>query len=106
MTQFFRDPEAFEALQTTMSILQLLRTKDTDDQVRVWVPGCATGEEVYSIAILLERGHGNGMTIADVQIFGTDIDDECRGRRSRGPLYRRKPPVFRPSVSSWFVDGR
>ena len=71
--RFFRDPEAFEALAGI--IPRLFEGKGPDDTVRVWVPGCATGEEVYSIAILL-REHMDKLGVPPkVQVFGTDIDD-------------------------------
>ena len=52
VTNFFRDPEAFAALEQKV-IPRLLKGKPTDSFIRVWVPGCSTGEEAYSIAILL-----------------------------------------------------
>jgi two-component system CheB/CheR fusion protein len=73
VTNFFRDAEAFEMLERKV-IPQLFEGKGFDDQVRVWVPGCSTGEEAYSIAILL-RERAAGMEEAPhVQIFATDID--------------------------------
>jgi two-component system CheB/CheR fusion protein len=54
VTQFFRDPHAFDALRATV-LPKLLETKGADSQVRIWVPGCATGEEVYSIGIVLRE---------------------------------------------------
>ena len=54
MTQFFRDPEAFDALARTV-IPCLFDGKGPDDRVRVWVVGCSTGEEVYSLAMLLRE---------------------------------------------------
>src|SRR6201997_2657471 len=54
VTNFFRDADAFDALKTTV-IPQLFEDKGADQTVRVWVPGCSTGEEVYSIAILLRE---------------------------------------------------
>ena len=74
VTTFFRDPEAFAALDTDV-IPKLLEAGNASESVRVWVPGCATGEEVYSIAILL-REHTEGLGKAPkVQVFGTDIDE-------------------------------
>jgi two-component system CheB/CheR fusion protein len=71
VTQFFRDPAAFTAL-AELSIAAILDGKGADDSVRVWVPGCATGEEAYSIAMLLRERMGN--VAPSVQIFATDID--------------------------------
>src|SRR6185312_17550740 len=60
VTSFFRDPESFEALEKDV-IPKLFEGKGPDDTVRVWVAGCSTGEEAYSIAILLRehmpKGH-------------------------------------------------
>ena len=74
VTNFFRDPDAFNALTTTV-IPHLFEDKGADQTVRVWVPGCSTGEEVYSLAILL-REHAAALPEAPrVQIFATDIDE-------------------------------
>jgi two-component system, chemotaxis family, CheB/CheR fusion protein len=74
VTNFFRDPDAFNALKTTV-IPRLYEDKGADQTVRVWVPGCSTGEEVYSLAILL-REHMAALSEAPrVQIFATEIDE-------------------------------
>lgn len=73
VTSFFRDPEAFAVLETLV-IPKLIEGRNAGDAVRVWVPGCATGEEVYSIAILLTERMDGVRTAPKVQIFGTDID--------------------------------
>lgn len=93
VTEFFRDPKAFEALQTK-AIPKLLAAKHADDTLRVWVPGCATGEEAYSIAIALKEAMGrpgrDQLGEPKVQIFATDIDDyaisAARAGRYKGPL--------------------
>ena len=54
VTSFFRDPEAFEALQEQV-VPRLFAGKPAGAVLRVWVPGCSTGEEAYSIAILLQE---------------------------------------------------
>jgi two-component system CheB/CheR fusion protein len=62
VTGFFRDPEVFEALQRTI-LPSLMKDRREDAPIRVWVPGCATGEEVYSLAIALsESVHERGWT--------------------------------------------
>jgi two-component system CheB/CheR fusion protein len=74
VTNFFRNADAFNALTTTV-IPHLFEDKGADQTVRVWVPGCSTGEEVYSLAILL-REHAAALPEAPrVQIFATDIDE-------------------------------
>jgi two-component system CheB/CheR fusion protein len=76
VTNFFRDPEAFEILQSKI-IPQLLAGKPEDYAIRVWVPGCASGDEAYSIAILLHECMEQIGRHFHVQIFGTDIDDDA-----------------------------
>jgi two-component system CheB/CheR fusion protein len=75
VTDFFRDPPAFEALVHQV-IPELFKGKGPDDTIRVWVPGCATGEEAYSIAILL-RERMPRASGPKLQIFATDIDESA-----------------------------
>ncbi len=76
VTSFFRDAEAFDNI-ATMVIPRLFDGRGATETVRVWVPGCATGEEVYSIAILL-REHMDTLTaVPRVQVFATDIDEHA-----------------------------
>nr|WP_255467927.1 CheR family methyltransferase [Reyranella sp. CPCC 100927] len=74
VTNFFRDPDAFESLGQTI-IPQLFEGKGVSDTVRIWVPGCATGEEVYSIAILVREHMQTLRAPPKIQIFATDIDE-------------------------------
>ena len=74
VTSFFRDPAAFEALAQDI-IPRLFEHKDANDILRIWVPGCATGEEAYSIAILLREHMDTLRSAPSVQIFATDIDE-------------------------------
>lgn len=73
VTQFFRDPEAFEVLEAEAfpSLFDGSRS-----QIRVWVPGCATGEEAYSLAILLCEHAAALDPRPDIQVFATDIDEQ------------------------------
>jgi two-component system, chemotaxis family, CheB/CheR fusion protein len=86
VTDFFRDAAAFQALETLV-IPKLFEDKGADDEVRVWVPGCSTGEEVYSIAILLREHLEKSSMPPKVQVFGTDIDEIAMGvaRAARYP---------------------
>ena len=54
VTSFFRDPEAFEALKQKI-LTNLIDHQDNGEVLRVWIPGCATGEEAFSVAILINR---------------------------------------------------
>ena len=73
MTHFFRDQESFHALEA--NIPQLFAGKRREDHVRVWVVGCATGEEAYSIAMLLCEHAERLDAPPPIQVFATDIDD-------------------------------
>jgi two-component system, chemotaxis family, CheB/CheR fusion protein len=76
VTSFFRDPEAFELLRSRI-VTDILRNKSTDSALRFWVPGCSTGEEVYSLAIILREAMDEAQVNPRIQIFGTDIDSEA-----------------------------
>ncbi len=73
VTNFFRDKTAFEALE--MALPALLRDKTAGQQIRAWVSGCATGEEAYSLAMILAEYVGSHDSSLKVQVFATDIDD-------------------------------
>jgi two-component system, chemotaxis family, CheB/CheR fusion protein len=76
VTNFFRDREAFETLEREV-VPQILANKKTGEQIRVWVPGCASGEEAYSLAILLSEYIGAQPEKPEFQIFATDIDERA-----------------------------
>jgi len=76
VTNFFRDPEAFEVLQNKI-LPDVLAGKPDGYTLRVWVSGCSTGEEAYSIAILLKEYMEHNKHNFNVQIFGTDIDEDA-----------------------------
>ena len=76
VTNFFRDPEAFAALEQKV-IPKLFEGKAVGAQVRVWCTGCSTGEEAYSIAILLQERLDSLKASYKVQVFATDIDSRA-----------------------------
>ena len=76
VTSFFRDPESFEALKKEL-LPRLLLNKPETYVIRVWVVGCATGEEAYSIAILLREYMEETKQDCKVQIYSTDIDEDA-----------------------------
>jgi two-component system CheB/CheR fusion protein len=76
VTNFFRDPQAFEALAKVLKS-EVLADKPKDYIIRVWVPGCSSGEEVYSIAMMLRECLDAAKKSLKVQIFGTDIDSHA-----------------------------
>jgi two-component system CheB/CheR fusion protein len=76
VTNFFRDPEAFKALGEQI-VPKLFAGKRADATIRVWVPGCSTGEEAYSLAILLAEHQEALKKLFKMQMFATDIDSHA-----------------------------
>ena len=76
VTNFFRDPKAFETLETQV-IPKLFEDKTAKDTVRVWVAACASGEEAYSVAMLLVEHADKLHDPPRIQIFASDVDDEA-----------------------------
>ena len=76
VTSFFRDPEVFGALENEI-LPRLLQERSADSPVRVWVPGCSSGEEVYSIAMCLLESMSKLGTPVPIQIFGTDLSESA-----------------------------
>lgn len=76
VTGFFRDSEAHKVLAQQV-IAPLVKHADPDIPLRVWIPGCSTGEEAYSIAILLMEAFQRRQRPSNLQIFATDIDEEA-----------------------------
>jgi two-component system, chemotaxis family, CheB/CheR fusion protein len=105
VTQFFRDQDAFEALRANF-LPSLLAAREAGDPIRVWVAGCASGEEVYSIAILLQEVIGAHRADAIVTIFGTDIDPQAIAF-ARAARFRRMDGISPERLQRWFVkDGQ
>ena len=76
VTRFFRDKQLFRALKTRfLPALFKSKGKDRQPELRVWVPGCATGEEVYSLAICILEALGSRLSKIRIQIFGTDLSE-------------------------------
>ena len=96
VTTFFRDEHAFEALarQAIRPLVDGLN-EATDDSVRVWVVGCATGEEAYSIAILLHEEMARHKIKVTCQIFATDLDEGALATAREG----RYPKAIETDVS-------
>jgi two-component system CheB/CheR fusion protein len=94
VTNFFRDAEAFAILEKTV-IPKLFADRGADETVRVWVPGCATGEEVFSIAMLMREHLDTLSAQPKVQIFATDIDESALAVARAG----RYPAALLDSVS-------
>ncbi|GAB6053735.1 hypothetical protein JCM17960_25550 [Magnetospira thiophila] len=82
VTSFFRDTESFAAIKKELA--ELIRAKEPGDDIRIWVPGCATGEEAYSLAILVCEELGTNIDKYRVQIFATDINNESTQYARKG----------------------
>ncbi len=82
VTAFFRDQEAFAQLKPILKTIT--SNKQTGDEIRIWVPACATGEEAYSIAILLAETLGTSLSRYKIQIFATDIDHNAMNLARKG----------------------
>ena len=83
VTNFFRDADAFAALAKTV-VPALLEGRPDNLPVRVWAAGCSTGEEAYSLAMLLQEGMNKSKRHFPVQVFGTDLDAEAVDIARRG----------------------
>lgn len=97
VTDFFREPESYKALDLSV-IRKLLHKRGVDSPIRVWVPGCATGEEAYSIAMLLSEAieaSGRGYKFI---VFATDIDETALAAARAG--------VFPESIEAVLSDER
>lgn len=101
VTEFFRDPEAFQSLS---QVIETILERSADEQsLRVWVPACSTGEEVYSLAITIrELMEARGASL-NVQIFGTDIDDRAI-EFARAGRYHRTMGISPERLQRWFFE--
>lgn len=81
VTNFFRDPDAFDSLVIN-GFSKLFNDKKASSTIRIWIPACSTGEEVFSIAILLDEYLLRNKINRDFKIFATDLDPEALKRAS------------------------
>uniref|UniRef100_I2Q4S9 Sensory/regulatory protein RpfC n=1 Tax=Desulfovibrio sp. U5L TaxID=596152 RepID=I2Q4S9_9BACT len=95
VTAFFRDPEAFEALRT-LALPRIFRDRSPGDCVRIWVIGCSTGEEAYSVAMLVNEYSESARTHCGIKIFATDIDPAAVAVARKGWY----APGDRPNLSA------
>jgi two-component system CheB/CheR fusion protein len=86
VTNFFRDPASFELLCNTIFPM-LIEQKDGNEPLRIWIAGCATGEEAYSMAMCLQEYLGDKAAAMKIQIFATDISERAIAK-ARSGIYR------------------
>jgi two-component system CheB/CheR fusion protein len=84
VTDFFRDPELFAYLRKEVLPDLIEHARKNDNELRIWSAGCATGEEAYSLAILMAEVLGNELDQFNVRIFATDVDAEAIAFARRG----------------------
>jgi len=83
VTSFFREPESFEALRTAV-LPDMIRENGKEEPLRIWVPACSTGEEAYSLSILILESMEEIGTKAEFQVFASDVDAEAVEKARRG----------------------
>lgn len=114
VTSFFRDTAAFEALRVQVGAV-CREARESGNDIRIWVAGCATGEEAYSIGILFDQALSDLQSPPKVQIFATDVDEDAlavarRGLYPAGALDTLPGPVldryFQPFNSALEVGKR
>lgn len=101
VTEFFRDPHVFEGLSAAIGTL--IDRLGGGQSLRVWAPACSTGEEVYSLAIIIREMIEARSADLNVQIFGTDIDDRAI-EFARTGRYRRTAGISPERLKRWFVE--
>lgn len=104
VTAFFRDKEAFEILETVV-IPEILAKHSPEDELRFWVAGCATGEEAYSLAILVKEQLTGKFENTEVKIFATDIDNGALLQAGKGLFAASSiKPVSAKRLKRFFVN--
>ncbi len=106
VTMFFRDEAAFEAL-ARQAVWPLLETTmaESEDGIRIWVVGCATGEEAYSVAMLMHEQMAQQKATVPFQIFATDLDDGALATAREGRYPRTiEADVSEDRLARFFVD--
>jgi len=104
VTEFFRDADAWTLLATEI-IAPLVAAKHRDQPIRIWIPGCSTGEEAYTMAMVVLDALRAARKTCPVQIFATDTCDEAldAGRRGRYPagIAAQVPPAL---LARYFIE--
>ncbi|HEV2116649.1 MAG TPA: CheR family methyltransferase, partial [Terriglobales bacterium] len=104
VTEFFRDPQAWEALRTEV-LLGILRQLKPGDVFRAWCAGCASGEEPYSLAILISDFLRDKLADYDIKIYATDIDEEALTLARRGEYAADRLRRVRPEWRERYFTG-
>lgn len=102
-TGFFRDPEAWNYIAQE-SIPQIIASKSESESIRVWSAGCASGEETYTLAILLAEALGVEQYKARVQIYATDVDTEALNQARLGSYLSRQVVDVPPTLLERYFE--
>jgi two-component system CheB/CheR fusion protein len=97
VTTFFRDPAAWETVRTKI-VVPLVESCEADQPIRIWVPGCATGEEAYTLAILFREEISRRDLHCDLVIFGSDVD--------QGALATARDGIYPASITADVTETR
>jgi len=104
VTRFFRDGEAFDYLERR--VIRRLFEEDGDAEVRVWIAGCSSGEEAYSIAILLDEARRDTSPGRRIKIFATDVDPDAVAEASQATYSLDiEGDVSAERLSRYFIKG-
>jgi len=105
VTEFFRDPPAWEILRQDL-LPPLLKNPTSGSSFRAWSAGCASGEEAYSIAILLSEFFGPRLREYDIKIYATDIDEEALTTARKGEYSAEALRRIRPEWKAKYFHGK
>jgi two-component system CheB/CheR fusion protein len=103
VTSFFRDAEAWRAVADTV-LPALLEQAGSGDPIRVWSAGCASGEEAYTLAMLLAEALGPEQFRERVKIYGTDVDEEALNQARIGSYHSRAAEEVPPALLEKYFD--
>jgi two-component system CheB/CheR fusion protein len=105
VTSFFRDPAAFDSLREKV-FPALFANRSRQDSIRIWVLGCATGEEAYSLAILLKEYSSSINSLANLLVYATDLNNAAV-EKSRAGFYPRTiaTDVSRERLRRFFIES-
>lgn len=106
VTRFFRDPDMFETLRTKV-VTPLVAARAPEEEIRVWIPGCSSGEEAYSIAMLFADAAKRANSPAAFQIIATDIDEQMLAIAREGSYPASAlADIPQPFRDEWVVPQR
>jgi two-component system CheB/CheR fusion protein len=105
VTEFFRDPQAWQALRDE-GLHSVLGWMQPGDTLRIWSVGCATGEEPYSLAILISEYLGAAIMDYNIKIYATDIDEDALNIARRGEYAIEKLRRMAPQLREKYFTGR